>query len=65
MTDPLRRVRAATSARTRADEKAEDYRRGQAEAIRAALVQGVSYRKLQEITGLTRNRLDQIRRGTR
>lgn len=60
-----RTVAAATRRSMAARERASELEAGRDDAIRAAHAGGVPPRRLVEITGLSRKRIDQIRRGAR
>lgn len=61
----LRDVERATKARQRADTDATQAQERQAQAIRAALTAGASVADIARITGLTNQRIYQIRDHTR
>jgi hypothetical protein len=61
----MREVRAATRARSRADQAAEAARQRQAVAVRAAMAAKLPVADLLRETGLTRARLYQIQAGRR
>lgn len=61
----MRDVERATKARQRADKDADDAQERQAVAIRAALSVGVSVAELARATGLTTQRIYQIKAGHR
>ena len=54
-------VRRSRTARARADQADT----GRDNLIREAIVAGMARTRIQEITGLSKQRVDQIRRGTR
>lgn len=61
----LRDVERATRARRRADADAADAMERQAIAIRSAIAAGVSVSEIVQVTGLSRERVYQIRDGRR
>lgn len=61
----LSKLRTSTARRAAADAKAAAYAREQAELIRLALTCKVPYVDLMRVTGLSRPRIDQIRRRAR
>jgi hypothetical protein len=65
MDELMREVRAATRARSRADQAAEAARQRQAAAVRAAMAGKVPVPDLVKITGLSRERLYQLKAGRR